>query len=82
MLDSPAGTILDVFVHNKVWDQLFAVWTPALAEQHKKIKKIYQQTSVVDPDPDWIRIRDGKNSPQKFKKVSKFHFFKCWIFSF
>jgi hypothetical protein len=58
-LGSPAGTILDVFVHNKVWDQLFAVRTPALAEQHKD-KKIYLQTRVVELDPDWIRIQDGK----------------------
>jgi hypothetical protein len=77
-LDSPAGTILDVFVHNKVWDQLFAVRTPALAEQNKD-KKIYKQTSVVDLDPDPGR---QKNDPKICKTVSKFHFSKCWIFSF
>jgi hypothetical protein len=32
----------------------------------------------------WIRIRikEGKNDPQKQKKVEKFHVFKCWMFSF
>ncbi len=49
---------------------------------NRKNKKNYQQTSVVDPDPDWIRIQDGKKDPKKFKTVSKFHFLKCWIFSF
>jgi hypothetical protein len=49
-------------------------------------------TRVSDPDPDWmriqsgpwirIRIQEGKNDPQKFKKVKTFHVFKCWIFSF
>jgi hypothetical protein len=24
-------------------------------------------------DPDWIRIQDGKNDLQKYKKVKKFH---------
>ncbi len=45
------------------------------------------------PDQDWIRIQwgprfairiwiqKGKNNPQKLKKVKKFHFFKCWMFS-
>ena len=35
--------------------------------------------SDSDPDPDWIRIqsgqwiREGRNDPQKQKKVKKFH---------
>jgi hypothetical protein len=29
-----------------------------------------------------IRIQEGKNGPQKYKKVEKFHALKCWIFSF
>ncbi len=29
-----------------------------------------------DPDPE------GKNFPQKYKKVKKFHVLKCWMFSF
>jgi hypothetical protein len=27
-------------------------------------------------------IQEGKNGPQKLKKVIKFHVFKCWMFSF
>ncbi len=57
-------------------------------------KKIW----VVDPDqyPDririklgsWIRfairigIQESKNDPQKWKKVNKFNFLKCWMFCF
>jgi hypothetical protein len=52
-LGSPAGTILDVFVHNEVWDQLFAVRTPALAEQQNNKKYTYEPVL-------WIRIQDGK----------------------
>jgi hypothetical protein len=29
-----------------------------------------------------IRIQEGKNDPQKYKKVRKFHVLKCWTFSF
>jgi hypothetical protein len=61
-------------------------------------KKIVAITSVVHPDPDWIWIqwfpgsgtgftirsgfREGKNNPQIRKKLNKFHFLKCWMFSF
>jgi hypothetical protein len=30
----------------------------------------------------WIRIQEGKNDPQKYKKVKKCHVLKCWMFSF
>ncbi len=30
----------------------------------------------------WIRIQEGKNDPQKLKKVQNFHVFKYWMFSF
>jgi hypothetical protein len=30
----------------------------------------------------WIRIQEGKNDPQKYKKVHNFHVFKYWMFSF
>jgi hypothetical protein len=30
----------------------------------------------------WIRIQEGKNYPQKYKRALKFHFLKCWMFSF
>jgi hypothetical protein len=30
----------------------------------------------------WIRIQEGKNDPQKKKKVKKFHVLNCWMFSF
>ncbi len=30
----------------------------------------------------WIWIHAGKNDLQKKKKVKKFHFLKCWMFSF
>jgi hypothetical protein len=54
----------------------------------------YVFDSVVDPDlyPDWIwiqwgpwvriRIKEGKNGPEKYKTVDKFHLLKCWTFSF
>jgi hypothetical protein len=29
-----------------------------------------------------IRIQEGKNDPQKLKKVQNFHVFKYWLFSF
>ncbi len=29
-----------------------------------------------------IRIQEGKNFPQKQKKIKNFHVFKCWTFSF
>jgi hypothetical protein len=29
-----------------------------------------------------IRIQEGKNDPQKYKKVQNFHVLKCWMFSF
>jgi hypothetical protein len=29
-----------------------------------------------------IRIQEGKNDPQKYKKVKKFHVLKCAMFSF
>jgi hypothetical protein len=29
-----------------------------------------------------IRIQEGKNDPQKKKKIKKFHVLKCWMFSF
>ncbi len=38
------------------------------------------EISVSDPDPDWYRIKEGKNDPQKLKKVEKFHVSKCWMF--
>jgi hypothetical protein len=48
--------------------------------------------SVSEPDPNWIlsghgsrfeiRIQEGKNDPQKKKKVEKFHVLKCWMLSF
>jgi hypothetical protein len=47
--------------------------------------KIIQGNSVFDPDPylDRIRIKDGKNQPTKIeKKVDKFNFLKCLMFSF
>jgi hypothetical protein len=28
-----------------------------------------------------IRIQEGKNDPQKYKKVQNFHVSKCWMFS-
>jgi hypothetical protein len=30
----------------------------------------------------WIRIQEGKNDPQKKKKVKEFHVLNCWMFSF
>jgi len=30
----------------------------------------------------WIRIREGKNDPQKWEKIKKFHVLECWMFSF
>jgi hypothetical protein len=30
----------------------------------------------------WNRIQEGKNDPEKYKKVKKFHVLKCWMFSF
>jgi hypothetical protein len=30
----------------------------------------------------WIRIQEGKNDPQKYKKVKKFSCLMCWMFSF
>jgi hypothetical protein len=44
----------------------------------------------VDPDLHgfawilvvWFRIHEGKNDPQKYKKVKKLHVLKRWIFSF
>jgi hypothetical protein len=27
-------------------------------------------------------VEEGKNDPQKYKKVIKFHVLKCWMFSF
>jgi hypothetical protein len=51
--------------------------------------------SVVDPDPDWIRIQwdpwtririqEGKNDQQKYKKVGKILTFSSagwWMFDF
>ncbi len=46
--------------------------------------ELHDETRVVDPDPDWIRIQsglwiriqEGKNDPQKF------HVLKCWMASF
>jgi hypothetical protein len=29
-----------------------------------------------------IGIQEGKNDPQKKKKVKKFYFSNCWMFSF
>jgi hypothetical protein len=29
-----------------------------------------------------IRILEGKNDPEKYEKVYKFHVLKCWMFSF
>jgi hypothetical protein len=73
-LDSPAGTILDVFVHNEVWDQLFAVWTSALAEQNKKEENLPTNQccgsgSGLDPDPG-----RQKMTHKKLKTVDKFRF--------
>ncbi len=36
------------------------------------------ESSAVNPDPD----PGGKNDPQTKKKGDKFHFLKCWMFSF
>jgi hypothetical protein len=36
---------------------------------------------VADPDPNWIRIQEGKNT-HKVEKNKKIHVFKCWMFSF
>jgi hypothetical protein len=30
-------------------------------------------TSVSNPDPDWVRIQEGKYEPQKREKVKKFY---------
>jgi hypothetical protein len=29
-----------------------------------------------------IQIQEGKNDPQKYKHIKKFHVLKCWMFSF
>jgi hypothetical protein len=61
---------------------------------HKTSIGLSKRSSVVDPDPDWIRsqsgpwirirIQKGKNDSQSQpkKKVNKFKFLKCWMFSF
>jgi hypothetical protein len=63
------------------------VWNCIKIQEKEQIKG-----SVVDTDPDWtriewdpwvrIRIQEGKNNPQKLKKVNKFPFLKCCMFSF
>ncbi len=56
------------------------------------MKARIQVSSVVDPDPSqdpawiriqwdlWIRIRIQEDKNRK--KVDKFYFLKCWMFSF
>jgi hypothetical protein len=48
----------------------------------KKIKPFATFSNVSEPDldPDWIQVQ-GKNNPQKRKKVNKFHVLKCWMFA-
>ncbi len=45
-----------------------------------------EKIRVADPDPlnlnCRIQIQEGKNDPQKKKKVKKFHVLNCWMVSF
>jgi hypothetical protein len=48
----------------------------------KNVRKIPVLGRVADPDPSWIRIQEGKNDPEKKKKVKKIHVLKCCMDSF
>ncbi len=56
---------------------------PGLSEALKHHYRVLRTSAVdPDPDPDWIRIQGGQKWSTKIEKSLKFHFFKCWIFSF
>jgi hypothetical protein len=60
---------------------------PALRKQIFKKTNLTKNTS---PSPKAngiesvgrIRIREGKNDPQKEKKIKNFYVLKCWMFAF
>ncbi len=39
-------------------------------------------SASLSPYPNYIRIQEGKNDPQKYNKIHFISFFKCWMFSF
>jgi hypothetical protein len=48
-------------------------------KRSQNVIRICSKISVVDLDPDWIRIKDGAKRPRK--TVNNFHLSKCWMFS-
>jgi hypothetical protein len=81
------GPIVDLsFAHIKKEVVLGCVDDAGNLFVYRILEQSAGKSSVVDTDPDWIRIQWGPSSmdpdPERGGQVSKFNFLKCWMFSF